>query len=1245
MPRTLPLHRRGQAHGFKVRRNDAEIATARPIKGTSAIRGEGNPPSVGTMISAAILALTAVALFASSASATTTRPYTGVSFGPQGTGAAGGAFSEVHSITVDPANGDVLVYDGVAEKLYKFGPAGEPANFSGLAGNVIENAGNGSFSEPGIEQVAVAPPGSPAGTAGDIYIANTRSVRVFSPAGLEIGSLGEGEPCGVAVDPAGHLFIGGFPSTVSEYIPSANPPTNSDLKATGTAAVKVCNVAVAGAETIYAAGFQGGQIAKLAGLSDPAPTIITPGARTIASVPATSALLADRGDSVAEYDAGGTLVLTFGEKELTGSAGIAVGSSGASGESVYVGDGNKVKIFGPVVTLPEPETGPATKTASGDVTLTGTVNPAGEQLTQCVFEYGLTSEAGFPSKAPCVPATIPADTRSHAVSATISGLRANSAYHYRLSAANAGGGAQGLSLTFTTFGPPQIEEVRALNADQTSATLEARINPSGFPTRYRIEWGSTTAYGNSIPTKGFEPSIGNGEQLVLVTAELSGLAPASLYHYRVVATNSDGREIKSPDRIVETLDSCGLPENRCFELVSPRDVGPTDIPGFPAGNIELHYQAANNPGELAYVSEGGLPSATKGAEVLYKAVRGPDGWTSTQLSPPITAPTQNLVGSSNSSQFFALNEDLNCGVVASNQPLTADAGTRAVVEAGGGNLYRQDSGGGYTAITQLSPTDPDQPLLPGFNSFRFEAMSRTCGKVIFAAPYLYPRVPAIVPPGDGKPLYEWDEGTLRGLGYVPGPSGEVLVEAHTAPHPPEGGGGGGRTNTNVVSADGSRVFFGAPRQISGNPEEIGKEGVFVTEDTENGRTTRDLSLSKTSIPDRGAEFQYATSDGDRVFFLANAGLTDQSNAEGRDLYEFDLRTNSLTDLSLAPEEGEAAVAGFIGASTDGSQVYFLARGELVTGKGASLAENQRNGTYSIYRAESGRLSYVGAIGASDSDYLHAIVGGAQTAKVSEDGRYLLFESSETITGYENQTGAPEAYIYDAAEPPGTLECVSCRQDGRSSLAPSESRILASSQHTAAPGAGNEANAAFGPRALVVRNGGPVVFFNSFNSLAPGGADGVNGIFEWAHGQVFRIASEPINLSDPEHTTFVGASQGGTDLYFVTPQTLTWEDGDERISVYDARVDGGFPEPAHPAGPCDPLAETEGSCSGGNPGAESPGAPPVTQVQVGPGNAKHKKKQHKKKQHKKKHHKKGKKKQQQGKHKKARHKGNDRGAGK
>jgi hypothetical protein len=450
-------------------------------------------------------------------------------------------------------------------------------------------------------------------------------------------------------------------------------------------------------------------------------------------------------------------------------------------------------------------------------------------------------------------------------------------------------------------------------------------------------------------------------------------------------------------------------------------------------------------------------------------------------------------------------------------------------------------------------------------------------------------------------LYEWEEGTLRNVGVVPTESGKAEVAATL-----------GERGANDVSDNGSRVFFSAVRQSGANPAEIGKVGLFVREEIgENGVVIRDLSQSnEPGVADRGALFQYATPDGSRVFFIANAGLTPVSSTSGYDLYEYDLDTNKLTDLSVTSEEGGAEVGslresedgapagrpgegngGFLGASRDGTQAYFAARGELVPGRGASFAENVAANTFSIYGERDGMVSYAGVMTGKE-------LADASSARVSAEGRYLLYQTTANVTGY-NSGGAQEAYLFDSLSTTEPIVCVSCRQDGQLSVEPVGNRPLGS----------EERQNPFHPRArLVVRNGQALVFFTSFDRLAPGASAEATNLYEWAHSQVFLITVEPPDLQSApesggvvhEYVEFVGADADGSDLYFNTPAALTWEDPEQRISVYDARVHGGFPQPPGPPAPCGSLVE--GACQGPSVSPPASGSPSSSTF-VGPGNKK------------------------------------------
>jgi len=883
----------------------------------------------------------------------------------------------------------------------------------------------------------------------------------------------------------------------------------------------------------------------------------------------------------------------------------------------------------------------ATNVGTANATLNGTVRPEGSTLSTCKFEWGLTTSAGYEKTTNCNPAagSIDPDFTAHAVSASLSGLKANATYKFRLSTTKESGTVSGEELTFTTTGAPQLANVRS-QATQSTALLMADINPSGFSTSYRFEWGPTAAYGNSAPLE-LEPNIDKGTEAVRVAVKVSGLAPASTYHYRLVATSVIGTT-KSSDRTLETLNSCGLPEDRCFELVSPRDRGLVSMPGEQSSFIEIPRLAGESPGSFAFGVEGGYPGATTGGETLYRSFRDEAGWSSTQYNHSLEASSE---GSNARFAVIGLSPDLECSVVASRLPLTSDPIALQIIEAGGGNLYSRAADGTYTLITDRAPetmsghgTYPDE-------EFELIGMSNDCRRVVFVTEQHYVGIS-----GAGtRRTYEWDDGTLRYVGMVPDGSSESAVAASP---------GNGlaivteANRYNAVSEDGSRTFFTATRLVGNNPSEAGKTGVFARID---GTTTLDVSLSQTTTPSEDATYQGATPDGSRVYFTANAGLTPETSSTGRDLYECEIVEGlggepecELTDLSVDADTGGAdagattnggKIGALIGMAEDGSRAYFIARGQLVAGEGNSFAENSSANTLSVYeyKASSGAVRFVGTVddGVPEVSRITLAPQANTTSRVSPDGRYLLFESSIGLVG--NETGGKrEAYLYDAEAKEEALVCVSCRPDGKPRfdakevLARSGKRIL------------------YRPRSLVVRDGGPLVFFRSQDGLTEGSIEGEAALYEWAHGQVFKLADDlPGATPSPGKDTpgtlaFAGASLDGTDVYFFDSAALNWENPEARASAWTVRVGGGFEEPTSPVS-CDP--NSEGSCQGAV--APPPAAPQAGSASFsGTGNVKAEPKQKKAK---KKKSKARKNKKKQGKKnrngKRARHANTDRGAGK
>jgi hypothetical protein len=119
--------------------------------------------------------------------------------------------------------------------------------------------------------------------------------------------------------------------------------------------------------------------------------------------------------------------------------------------------------------------------------LSASVNPSGEEVTSCKFEYG-TSES-YGKSEPCSPA--PGSGASPvAVSAALSGLSPDTTYHFRVSAASAFGTGYGPDETFTTLatfntGSTEKEVVPAkasdgeLSAEASSGTGAVTVGPYG----------------------------------------------------------------------------------------------------------------------------------------------------------------------------------------------------------------------------------------------------------------------------------------------------------------------------------------------------------------------------------------------------------------------------------------------------------------------------------------------------------------------------------------------------------------------------------------------------------------------------------------------------------------------------------------------------------------------------------------------------------------------------------------------
>lgn len=184
---------------------------------------------------------------------------------------------------------------------------------------------------------------------------------------------------------------------------------------------------------------------------------------------------------------------------------------------------------------PVVSTGGSESVTTGSAVVTGVVNPQGAATTYR-FEYGTSTAYGL-TTADQDAGSGTADVNGRA---TLTGLTANTTYHYRIVATQ--GTAEpvrGGDRTFRTAANPQapsVDDRAATAVTGTTATLQARINPRGLATNVYFEYGTSSSYGTRTPTV----DVGAGTSTITFTAPVGGLRPNTRYSFRAVATSAAG---------------------------------------------------------------------------------------------------------------------------------------------------------------------------------------------------------------------------------------------------------------------------------------------------------------------------------------------------------------------------------------------------------------------------------------------------------------------------------------------------------------------------------------------------------------------------------------------------------------------------------------------------------------------------------------------------------------------------------
>jgi hypothetical protein len=492
------------------------------------------------------------------------------------------------------------------------------------------------------------------------------------------------------------------------------------------------------------------------------------------------------------------------------------------------------------------------------------------------------------------------------------------------------------------------------------------------------------------------------------------------------------------------------------------------------------------------------------------------------------------------------------------------------------NLFVHSADGSYALVNVTPPESQAE-------SAWFQGASKDLSQVVFDEPAQLTSDSLSVPrnellAGISDNLYEWSSGAVHLVTILPdgSPAQGTLANANVALALASSHGAGSSLYgagafTHAVSSDGSRVLFVANgnlylRENPDRPESPLDGTGSCTNSTDACTLQMDAAAPGAAGPGGGGTFQWASADGSRIYFTddAAAGLTaDTVPGSGQNLYLYEVAAHRLTDVTAGVD---SRVDGVSGASEDGTSIYFVAQSVLAAG----AVEDQPN----LYLARGGAIRLIATLAAFDGlDWQVSLL----TTRVSPDGRFLAFDSIESLTGYDNVPADPadcvlprervsepplpqpcqEIFVYDAAS--GKLSCASCATGGASATGPAYIPYQSATEGLIT------AHGAPGYQQRTLSDDGRL-FFNTRQSLVRQDGNGQADVYEWTPpgpgcAQTAGCQSLVSSGTSAEPSYFYDASATGDDVFFLTSQALLPGDEGADLSIYDARVDGGFPNPA------------------------------------------------------------------------------------
>src|SRR5262249_50453802 len=221
-------------------------------------------------------------------------------------------------------------------------------------------------------------------------------------------------------------------------------------------------------------------------------------------------------------------------------------------------------------------------------------------------------------------------------------------------------------------------------------------------------------------------------------------------------------------------------------------------------------------------------------------------------------------------------------------------------------------------------------------------------------------------------------------------------------------------------------------------------------------------------------------------------------------------------------------------------------------------------------------------------------------EVTPDGQSLIVQTKQALDPVADTDTNADVYRWTVQS--GQWTCLSCQAPGT-------------------PSAGDSAITYEGPPFIgdliesqqrPLSDDGSTASFTSAAALVPQDTNGVDDVYEWKDGTVSLISTG----LEKDPAIWVGASADGNDVFFFSHAPLVGGDTDNYSDLYDARIDGGFPQPP-PSISCQgdecqgaagvpPNAPGSGSSSFSGPGNQGKDRTPATTAKKHRKHKKHKK---------------------------------------